>query len=304
EIFKERGHGRDTVLSFKRIAEGLLAGGLRGAVDIVSAEQAGKAVQKKAHVDERVVVRLAYARTLALMGEYKEHGREPDLRRYFWRKMTRAVQGLATLASKEFGQRALLSLTTIKDADERWVTHAVNTCILSILLGRKLGLPRAQLAHVGLAALLHRVGEVRGAPAGTSKPGAHAWSGLGAILESRRTDDAALACALVVFEQGQPPSRARAPENEPHPLGQLVAICATFEELTTAVPGRLSLVPADALRMLMEGKPRPLDPTLVRIFGEVIQPPKTGAPRTDTSSSDRLGSSSSDSIRAFLEDDE
>jgi HD-GYP domain-containing protein (c-di-GMP phosphodiesterase class II) len=65
---------------------------------------------------------------------------------------------------------ALLMFSNIKHKDAYTSEHSVNVAILSILLGRRLGLPRYQLEEVGLAGLLHDVGKVLTPDAILNKP--------------------------------------------------------------------------------------------------------------------------------------
>lgn len=46
-------------------------------------------------------------------------------------------------------------------AGERSATHSVNVMVISLLLGKALGLPTQELADLGLAALLHDIGKVQ-----------------------------------------------------------------------------------------------------------------------------------------------
>ena len=55
---------------------------------------------------------------------------------------------------------ALLMFSSIKHKDAYTSEHSVNVAILSIMLGRRMRLPRRQLEEVGLAGLLHDVGKV------------------------------------------------------------------------------------------------------------------------------------------------
>jgi putative nucleotidyltransferase with HDIG domain len=57
------------------------------------------------------------------------------------------------------GNDSLLDLTNLPQQDEETFSHALNTCILSVSLGRSLGLPQRQLHDLGTAALLHDIGK-------------------------------------------------------------------------------------------------------------------------------------------------
>lgn len=51
-------------------------------------------------------------------------------------------------------------LTNIKNYDEYTLNHSVNVCMLSIALGRRLGLSRGELVDLGMAAFFHDLGKI------------------------------------------------------------------------------------------------------------------------------------------------
>ena len=51
-------------------------------------------------------------------------------------------------------------LTNIKNYDEYTLNHSVNVCMLSISLGRRLGLSRSELVDLGMAAFFHDLGKL------------------------------------------------------------------------------------------------------------------------------------------------
>jgi len=55
---------------------------------------------------------------------------------------------------------ALTSLVRIKSFDRYVFTHSVNVCILSLIIGRNMGLGRDRLNDIGMGAILHDVGKM------------------------------------------------------------------------------------------------------------------------------------------------
>ncbi len=53
----------------------------------------------------------------------------------------------------------VFGLTNIKNHDEYTLNHSVNVCLLSIALGRRLGLTRAELVDLGISAFFHDLGK-------------------------------------------------------------------------------------------------------------------------------------------------
>ena len=66
---------------------------------------------------------------------------------------------------------ALLGMTTLREFDEYTYTHCVNVCILSIVLGRRLGLEKLELYELGMCGLLHDIGKMRIGAEIINKPG-------------------------------------------------------------------------------------------------------------------------------------
>lgn len=81
-------------------------------------------------------------------------GRSPSLK-----QAKRAVQGIVDSVMSD--ETSLMGLTTLREFDEYTFVHSVNVCILSIALGRRLGLNKVQLLDLGLAALMHDIGKSR-----------------------------------------------------------------------------------------------------------------------------------------------
>lgn len=68
-------------------------------------------------------------------------------------------------------QDAMLLLSSIKNKDNYTREHSLNVAILSIVLGRKLGMSREELEELGLAGMLHDVGKVLTPDEILKKPG-------------------------------------------------------------------------------------------------------------------------------------
>ena len=54
----------------------------------------------------------------------------------------------------------LIGLTNLKNFDEYTLNHSVNVCVLSLALGRRLGLSRGELVELGIAAFFHDLGKL------------------------------------------------------------------------------------------------------------------------------------------------
>lgn len=75
------------------------------------------------------------------------------------RRVKRVVLGIVDQVLQE--EASMLGMTTLRDYDEYTFTHCVNLCILSVMLGQKLGMTKQQLFDLGLCALFHDIGKTR-----------------------------------------------------------------------------------------------------------------------------------------------
>ena len=168
--------------------------------------------------------------------------------------------------------------------------HALRVCLLAIAVGRELGLSRAALAELGVAALLHDAGqaavatrvhgrpEVRDADSRAAEQ-RHVLEGLRAIALSTTLNPATLLAMRVAFEHhtfGPTPYPANHTGHEPSVAAGVVAIADAFVtqlEHPTADGGWAT--PGEALGRVLgplsAGFPAGLRAALVRALG--VHPP-------------------------------
>lgn len=75
------------------------------------------------------------------------------------RKAKRLMQNAVNVIMQD--ESALLGLANIKNYDEYTFNHSVNVAIYSIALGQRIGIPKKNLSHLGMAGLFHDIGKVR-----------------------------------------------------------------------------------------------------------------------------------------------
>lgn len=204
--FKESAGARERGRALRRAIEDWELPVLALAADEVAA-------LRPVEVDDAVAARLAYARLLALLATFEDHLGEPELARYFWGRLVRAAQCLQALATR--ARSHVLAVASIRDVDDPARHHAVNTGILSLVLGDFIGLPRRQLAPLGLAGLLHAIGRSTGPGEREAYRSVAALLGVGPITELRAL------CAVVAFECGVP--------GPAHPFARIVAVAAAHD---------------------------------------------------------------------------
>ena len=164
-------------------------------------------------------------------------------------------------------ETSLVGLTALKQHDEYTYAHCVNVSILAVRMGQALGFSRAELASVGVAALLHDTGKLAVPVEVLRKPGrldAGEWAAIlrhpieGLRLVSRLPGlsplqlDAmrvALEHHMNVDHSGYPASRE---PRELSPLSRVVAVADFFDAITSHRAYRpRTLTPNEALRLLL-----------------------------------------------------
>jgi putative nucleotidyltransferase with HDIG domain len=76
-----------------------------------------------------------------------------------FRKAKRLIQNAVNAIMQDAS--ALLGLATIKNYDEYIFNHSVNVAIYAIVLGKRIGIPKKYLSHLGIAGLFHDIGKMR-----------------------------------------------------------------------------------------------------------------------------------------------
>ncbi len=158
---------------------------------------------------------------------------------------------------------ALLALAGIRSYDRYLSEHSVNVCILSMVLGKDLGLDPASTLELGLSALLHDVGKVFVPSDIVRKPGKlseEEWEQIrrhpaeGARALAGLPDLPALASTIALEHHSRCdgsgyPSLPVA--QRPHLLSRLVAVVDAYDALTTDRPYRERWTPQQAIAWML-----------------------------------------------------
>lgn len=188
-----------------------------------------------------------------------------------------AVEGLFE-TSVSHGNASLL-LSTVKSHDEYTFFHSVNTCILSLAVGRMVGVDKEHLIPVGVGAVLHDIGKVAVSTTVLNYPGRltdtqwkeitiHPQEGALAIMSAGGPGSEI--AATVAFEHharfdgsGYP----RVTRNgRPHIFSRVVSISDTYDAITTRRSYRRAETPHRALQVLLSSAGSHYDPDLVGVF--------------------------------------
>ncbi len=189
---------------------------------------------------------------------------------------------------------ASLLLTTVKSHDEYTFFHSVNTCILSLAMGRLVGLSEERLRHLGTGALLHDIGKIGVPQAILRNPGRlqgsdwetikrHPQEGAQSILAASGVGQE-LASAIAFehhsrfdgsgypklgHDDGHGHPRARS-GRDLHLFSRLVSVSDTYDAITTRRSYRRAETPTRALNVLLNGAGTSYDPDLVRAFIQLM----------------------------------
>lgn len=183
-------------------------------------------------------------------------------------------------------EQVLLGMTTIKDYDEYTYFHCTNVSILSVALGRRLGLNRKMLIDLGIASLFHDLGKIEVPHEILNKPSRlvdaewrvikqHPAWGVKAILKMRDIDELMIQSSIVAYEHHMNINHSGYPVLK-HPTDldlftRIVSIADRYDAMTSSrVYARTPLVADKALSVLMERSGDELDEVLVKYFINMV----------------------------------
>lgn len=180
----------------------------------------------------------------------------------------------------------MLSLTTIKNFDEYTLNHSINVSILSLALGMRLGLNKAQLVELGVAALFHDLGKVRISGSIVNKPGRlteeefdevkkHPFKGALMLSRIRGLGVIPVRAMLVAIQHHQTLDHRGYPDtNRTKDLdlySRIVSIADVFDAATSPRVYRPFCLKRDeVLAVIAERSGIQFDPVLAKVFVEML----------------------------------
>ena len=195
------------------------------------------------------------------------------------REPKRVVQQMIDLLAG--GQSSLIALSALRSPELQNQSHAAQVCILSLALGRRLGLPKFTLCELGLAALLHDIGTADLAGELLDQPvpltaaqkqtmEAHPLVGVKKIMQLKMLDTLSSRIITGVFEHhlladfsGYP----RFPYQRLSLFGRIISIADGYAGLTSLrVSGRAPYAPEKAVRYLLSQAGKAYDEALLKLF--------------------------------------
>ena len=194
------------------------------------------------------------------------------------RRVKRAVQSIVDQVLNN--ETSMLGMTALRDYDEYTFTHSVNVCIISVIIGQKLGLTRMQLYELGLGALFHDIGKQRIDPEITNKTSGltdaewvemqrHPTEGLLALFGMRGLQEVPYRAMLLAYEHHMKIDVTGYPRNirprQPALFSRIVATADGFDAATSKRSYQHQPWPADEVMREMRDNPRRgYDPLLVK----------------------------------------
>jgi HD-GYP domain-containing protein (c-di-GMP phosphodiesterase class II) len=176
----------------------------------------------------------------------------------------------------------LIGLTNTKNFLEYTLNHSVNVCILSLALGRHLGLSRHDLIELGISACLHDVGKFEIPNEVLDKPGKltseerevmerHSHFGAGKLAGRRIKEDIPLAAIQVALEHHIKPAMGGYPKyrrrTQVSLFSKIVKVVDYYDAITTKRVYRpKTFTPDEALRLMQKNCEDEFDPLIFKAF--------------------------------------
>jgi putative nucleotidyltransferase with HDIG domain len=178
-----------------------------------------------------------------------------------------------------FELRLIAMTAALPSPRDPLANHAVNVAVLSVAMGRLLGLPRAELVNLGFAALFHDIGR---AAEGRFPPDAgneesldaakmHVTEGIRLASQGRELGDAGRMRVIVIQEHHRVadgyPHAVGLPE--PHLYSRIVATADAYDKLENGTPWWAPMNPAEAVRTILRS-PEKFDPAIAELLRDVL----------------------------------
>ncbi len=255
------------------------------------AKDEGEATEAK--IDRKKYAMTVYARAVFFLTKYMESVRAG--KPLNTSKALRIVQDFVDISFEQ--KTHFLGMTTLKREQDYLVFHQVNVCLMSIVFGAELGLTKPQLRDLGYIALFHDAGMATVPESLSTKRGALSPEeraliqkaplvSVRNILMEKSLTRTTLIRVVTTFEHKQDFGTAVRdahgniqmiiPRSHLGMYAKILAICDTYDALTSKRPFRDAYGPEVALMLMWTEMRHKFDPDLLKVFMRVmaIQPVK------------------------------
>jgi HD-GYP domain-containing protein (c-di-GMP phosphodiesterase class II) len=175
-------------------------------------------------------------------------------------------------------RKVLVNLSDIRTRDNAMFLHAVNVCILSVVIGANMKLNRNQLTDLALGALFHDIGKIevpeklrneedKELPSDVLDDEKHTWRGYKRL---RKKNEVSIVAAHVCLQHHENIDGSGYPRgltsDEIHPFAKIVAVANMFDNLITGSDTRKPMLPHEATEWLMSQAGKRFDHEVVIQF--------------------------------------
>lgn len=232
--------------------------------------------------DQRRYSKEVYFKSITLVKEVMEGVKSQKVLNV--RKAKRLMQNAVNSVIQD--ESALLGLANIKNYDDYTFNHSVNVAIYAIALGQRAGVPKKDLAHLGMAGLFHDIGKTRIPKEILNKAGkltaeewcvmrAHSLLGTEIVMSMKEWGELSTRMISGTFEHHLRvdltgyPKLAR--KKKVSLFGRIIALADFYDALVRPrVYNRYPFVSEKILGFMLERSGKDFDPALVKIFVNML----------------------------------
>lgn len=220
-------------------------------------------------IDRGRLAHYLYAKALVFMKKYMANYDDAGLRAIFANKCVRTIQELVDICNKR--SQYIMGLVSLKYFEEQFYHHSVNVAILSILMGQKLGLDKAQLADLGMCGLFHDIGLMNQPRQSVDgEIDLHPLRGAALLLKEKNITFPLMRRIVVIYEHHLEFSKRNVTskyKRYDHDLfARIIQIVDTFDLLTSESGIGEPELPDRALAKMMQLSGKKFDPALLKVF--------------------------------------
>ncbi len=196
----------------------------------------------------------------------------------------RYIQTICNLLSLD--ESVLFGMTSVKNFEDYTLNHSINVCVLSLALGRRLGLSRPDLISLGIGACLHDVGKFEIPAEVLDKPGKldaderatiekHPHRGAARLIHTRATQQIPVPAIMVALEHHITPKFEGYPKYawryKTSLFSKIVKVVDYYDAITTKRVYRpKTFTPGEAVRLMLERGEEEFDPLILKAFVHMI----------------------------------
>ncbi len=200
------------------------------------------------------------------------------------RKAKRLMQNAVNVIMQD--DSALLGLANIKNYDEYTFNHSVNVAIYAISIGQRIGIPKKHLSHLGMAGLFHDIGKTSVPKEILNKAGklnpeeweviwTHPVVGAEMVIKMKEWGELSTRMIHGAFEHHLRYDLSGYPrltwKKKVTLFGRIITLADFYDALgRPRVYNRFPYVSEKILGLMMERSGKDFDPTLVKVFVNMI----------------------------------